>query len=182
MNDLIRKINDLATSKNVILSGLAYSFSILLMIIFFLPRLNSYSAPVILDLSFNYNPDYAYKLLKALGSDGRNFYIFSLYLDFIYLIIYTIFLTLSAAYLLKKTDSDNKPIFYTVLIIPAVGLMDFIENICILNIIFSFPAKNDLLVKAANIATMSKWLIFIPVCIYLASLTFYKIFRSLKKR
>jgi hypothetical protein len=153
------------------------------MILFFLPALKGYISRPIMDLTFNYSPGYAYDLLEALGSEGRNFYIFSEFLDFIYLAIYSIFFTLLMAYMFKKAGVgvDGGFVFKLVLLTPVVGFFDLLENICFLSMLFNFPERHDNLAVIANVFTLSKWIIFYTVCLVLLALIVLLLFRSFRK-
>ena len=158
MNATVKKISVHAAGRNVAVSFAVYCLAIVIMIIVFLPRLERFSSLMIMDLTFNYGPDYAYNLLTSLGPEGRSFYVLSEFLDFLYLIIYSIFFTLLVTYLFKKAGLEGKPVFNLVLVAPVIGLFDLSENFCFLGLLFTFPARHDALVRVANVFTLSKWL------------------------
>lgn len=120
-----------------------------------IPLFSEYSGgPSILDATSNYTPGYAYTLLEKLGEEGRAFYLSEiLMLDFIYPLAVCLFFSSLILFLLRKAGSSLNGLLITPLL---VLIFDFVENILLLSVLFSYPARMDVIVTAANVFTVLK--------------------------
>lgn len=105
-----------------------------------------------LDLMFAYSADEAYASLNQLNEEQRKLYSFGLWvLDMPYLFIYGL---LFSGILMKLWNKK-----FTVWIPVSIMLMDFFENILVLNMLYFLPERHDRLAILASIFTTSKWIL-----------------------
>jgi hypothetical protein len=101
--------------------------------------------------------EYAIKLLDALGSDGRDLYLYrQLPLDFIYPGLFSVSCSLLLSWLFLKTQQTNSKLFYFCYIPVVAGLFDYFENIFIVNILTSYPNVSEVSVSFASAMTIVK--------------------------
>lgn len=111
----------------------------------------------VLDLKLYYSADEAYSCLESLGPEGRMYYgFFEKIVDPIYMIMYSLLLVFSVAFLVRKRKMEAK--WQALVFLPfLVGLMDFAENACIIRMLQEFPKRNYMLVNIGSAFTTLKW-------------------------
>lgn len=113
--------------------------------------------PVFDMMPAGYDNEYASSLLTALGSDGRNYYLWrQIPMDLIYPALFGISFFLLATWLVGKLPAFQRILRLSAMVALAAGAFDYIENIFIILMIRNYPDLPDLLVNAASIATLSK--------------------------
>lgn len=130
-----------------------------IMLLYTIPQVSAYAPGIALfDLSpSGYSFEYAIKLLDALGSKGRELYLYrQLPLDFIYPGLFAISCSLLLSWLFLKTQKKNSKIFYLCSIPIAAGLFDYFENILIINILTSYPNVSEFAISFASVITITK--------------------------
>lgn len=159
MNRLILFLQTSAKAKRV-LSLFALTITVFLIMLFYsIPAVEHFAAGnKIFDLlPAGYSYDYAMLLLTALGSEGRAVYLnLQLPLDFIYPGLFAISYTLLLVWVFKKGFPIQSKIFYFSIIPALGGLFDYLENICILNMLNTFPHISPSLVSLSSIFTILK--------------------------
>lgn len=139
----------------VILTMLVY----LLMLLYTIPKVQSYAPGMILfDLSpSGYSYQHAVSLLESLGEAGRNIYLFQqIPADFIYPGLFAVSYSLMLTWLFAKSFEAGSKIFYLALIPVMGGCFDYLENICIILMLNSFPDLSQRLVEVASTFTVLK--------------------------
>ncbi len=109
-----------------------------------------------LDLMFCYTPDDAYDMIGAYGDNTRDRYIKGLIiLDFIYPVIYTLFLGFTLFLLYGKTAPSLIPLL--------ILALDYIENTGIIILLYTYPDRITFTAWVASIATSFKWILVLLV-------------------
>ena len=159
MEVLIRFMQRYATGKIVSFLFLLTMAIYLTMLSYTIPAVTIFSPQLpIFDLSpSGYSFNYAKELLTALGSEGRNIYLFTqLPLDFLYPALFSITYSLLLTWLLGKTFPQNSKVYYFAFIPFLAGIFDYCENILIVKMINSFPELQAIVVKSASTFTILK--------------------------
>jgi hypothetical protein len=123
------------------------------MLTYSIPAVSAFSPGLpIFDLSpLGYSFLYASELLSSLGGEGRKIYLSTqLPLDFIYPGLFSITYSLLLVWLFGKTFSINSRVYYFSLVPFFAGIFDYVENIFIIKMIYSFP---DLQVETVRVAS-----------------------------
>lgn len=111
----------------------------------------------VLDMKFGYTYGTAYNLLANLGSSGRAEYVKYLYFDYLFILILGAAHLTVIAYILKELMAHDR--WNLLLLLPvARGILDFIENCLILNMLFSYPKRLPGIATAAGMITRTKWI------------------------
>lgn len=129
-----------------ILTNIVYA----IMLTITIPKVMSYAGGMkLLDMiPTGYNAGYVNSLLNALGSEGRNTYLFQqIPIDLIYPFLFGITYCLLYAFIMKKLNKLDSFLFYLCFIPVFAGLFDYLENIGIITLLKGYPE---------NITTMSK--------------------------
>lgn len=104
-----------------------------------------------------YSYTYAAELLEKLGNEGREYYLYrQIPADVIYPGLFAICYSMMIAYFLMKTGKLNTKLKYLSYLPIAAGLFDYLENICIIIMLKSFPDLSQGTVTAGNIFSVSK--------------------------
>jgi hypothetical protein len=104
-----------------------------------------------------YSAEYAFSLLNAIGSEGRNTYLtVQLPIDFIYPGLFGISYSLLLGWLFSKSFNYSSKIFYFSFMPMIAGIFDYFENIGIIVMLNSFPSISTRVVEITNIFTISK--------------------------
>ncbi|MCL1901355.1 MAG: hypothetical protein FWG51_03030 [Firmicutes bacterium] len=111
----------------------------------------------ILDLELlGYSSEKAYNMLTLMGTEGRNFYNFTILpLDFFFPITYMLMYSFWIIYALKKLNA--KKVLYLLLLIPILTMLfDWSENICILVMLHNYPTVMKTVCSIASFFTVIK--------------------------
>jgi len=104
-----------------------------------------------------YNSEYVNSLLSALGSTGRNAYLFNqIPLDMVYPFLFGVTYCLLLAYILNKLGKSESFLFYLCFIPLLSGLFDYFENIGIIAMLNSYPDNSIILSKTTNVFSVLK--------------------------
>lgn len=104
-----------------------------------------------------YSPTYAQELLRAIGPTGRETYLTQqLPIDFIYPGLFAVTYTLMLFWIFKKSCNETSKVFLLAFVPAAAGLFDYLENLCIISIIQSFPDLNPKLVHISSLFSITK--------------------------
>jgi len=96
--------------------------------------------------------------LTALGDTGRAIYLNFLLADYIFLIIYSVTLSLALTGLLKNCGLAHAPLLSLNLLPFAVAVMDVLENTNTLTLLLSYPNINPTLASAGGWLTLGKYI------------------------
>ncbi|NQY95468.1 MAG: hypothetical protein HRT43_14980 [Campylobacteraceae bacterium] len=159
MKNLLQFMFKYSTGK-IVLGLFALTMIVYLtMILYTIPSLSAFApAFPVFDLSpSGYSFSYANELLQALGSEGRNMYLYTqLPLDFIYPGLFSITYSLLLVWLFRKSFSDDSKIHYLFFVPLIAGVFDYFENLFIIKMINSFPELQAGTVQIASIFTVLK--------------------------
>jgi hypothetical protein len=159
MFNLYARLERLAARRNIlILLGLFLLFTLVIFPLL-TARLTSLSGGVsLLDNEFSYTPEKAFQMISSYGTDGRPFYLITtLTADLLYPLIYALLLSLAMIYFFRKTFSQDSPVQGVFYLPIAAMVADYLENICLVILLASFPQWLEGLAQAANIFTGLKW-------------------------
>ena len=99
----------------------------------------------------------AISLLDALGSEGRSVYLtLQLPLDFIYPALFAVTCSLLLAWTFSKGFSPESKIYYFSVVPVLAGLFDYLENICIISMLNTWPDISRALVNISSAFTILK--------------------------
>jgi len=131
-------------------------------------------------LQFAFIREYFEGVLLSWGKSGVDFYLNTIWIDFIYPLFYALLLSSARIYFVQKIKKNEiagaGEIFF--MILPFIAaVFDYAENILHI-VILSQRNYSDLLIMSASIAALFKWFILV-VCL-LAFLIKYKSFRKLQ--
>ena len=152
-------IQSISTGKVVLAYIVPAIVVYFIMLLYTIPQVSAYAQGIaIFDiLPSGYSFEYAIKLLDALGSEGREVYLYrQLPLDFIYPGLFAISCCLLLSWIFLKTQKTNSKIFYLCSIPIAAGLFDYFENVLIINILTSYPNVSEFTVSFASVITITK--------------------------
>jgi len=110
-----------------------------------------------LDVQMNLNSQSIYSFLTNIGELGRYYYgLNEATFDMLFPIAYSLAYSLLLIQLLKTTDLINTKLKYVALLPFLLALVDVIENLHIVTLIYSFPVKNLLLTQGLALVNMLK--------------------------
>ncbi|WP_348823011.1 hypothetical protein [Flavobacterium aestuarii] len=156
MRNYIRKyINGKTVLLLFVLCNIVYS----VMLIVTIPEIMHYSGNIkILDMMpAGYDTEYVNILFKALGTSGRNAYLYhQLPLDLIYPGLFGISSCLVLCYFFNKLGKLESSLFYLSLIPIFSAIFDYAENIGIINMLKDYPAISETQVQITSFFTILK--------------------------
>ena len=159
MKKIITHLQKIASEKNVVFTFVPAMAVYLLMLLYTIPKVESFApGRTLFDLSpSGYSYQYAKSLLESLGEQGRSVYLYQqLPADFLYPGLFAVSCSLLLTWLFAKSFKANSKMFY-IAIVPALGgLFDYLENVSIVLMIKSFPGLSQGLVAIASIFTVLK--------------------------
>ncbi len=126
----------------------------------------------LIDNEFSYTPEKVFQMVTAYGPQGRPLYIaITLTADLVYPFIYGQLLALAMIYFFRKSFAPDS-IFQIGIYVPLAAMAaDYLENICLVILLATYPNWLEGLSQAANIFTGLKWgLLLISITLALAGL------------
>ena len=114
----------------------------------------------ILDLCFSYTPEQARQYLSEYSPEARIFAAkFNLIADTIYPISYAFFFAILLAWVFKPLR-ESLPACRNIHLLPlAILIFDYMENICVINMLTKFPDISDGLIRQGSGLTSIKWIL-----------------------
>lgn len=110
------------------------------------------------DTTFYYTRDQLYQIAEDFGLEGRLYYLDSrISFDIIWPLVYTFFLINAISWLLNKTILEESKLRLLNLTPLVAILLDYMENITNMIVMFRFPGQTDILASLAGIITSLKW-------------------------
>lgn len=110
------------------------------------------------DTSFYYTKAELYQMAEAYGQEGRYYYVDSrITFDIVWPLVYAFFLINAISWLLNKTILEESKLRFLNLVPLAGILLDFLENISNMVVMFRYPLRTDILASLAGIFTSLKW-------------------------
>jgi hypothetical protein len=159
MDNLVSILKKWASGKLVLGLFMATMAVYLTMLLYTLPAVERFvPEKALFDLSpAGYTYEYAVSLLEVLGPEGRSMYLYrQLPLDFIYPGLFAISYSLLLTWVFGKGFAYDSKIFYLSVIPFFGGLFDYLENICIIQIIKSYPTVPHGMVNVSSTFTILK--------------------------
>ncbi len=152
LDNLTNILGKLATRKNIIIFLILMIVANVVVIPLIYPQFET------LDLQSSYTPDGAFNLISSYGAQGRLYYaVIELTLDLVYPLISALLFSLVTAYTFRRIFPLQSKLQYLALVPLVVMLVDYLENISIVTMLFSFPQKIDPIAQAANLFTITKF-------------------------
>ncbi len=112
----------------------------------------------LIDNEFSYTPEKSYQMITSYGPQGRPLYIaVTLTADLVYPLVYGLLLALAMVYFFRNTYAQNSVIQGAVYIPLAAMIGDYLENICLVILLATYPNWLEGLAQAANVFTGLKW-------------------------
>jgi|AutmiccommuBRH23_1029490.scaffolds.fasta_scaffold00062_28 hypothetical protein len=112
------------------------------------------------DTSFYYTSSELYQMAEDFGLEGRLYYLDSrISFDIIWPLVYTLFLINAISWILDKTIIEGSRLRLLNLAPLAAILLDFLENISNMVVMFRYPLQTDILASLAGILTALKWIL-----------------------
>lgn len=158
-HDYVSKIKSVATGKNVLLFLIPACVIYLAMLLYTIPSIKQHAPGMdIFDMSpAGYSYEYAMQLLGELGAAGRDSYLYKqLPLDFIYPALFAVSSSLLIAWVFSKGKLPASRFYYLCLVPIVAGFLDYLENIQIILMIFSYPNVSENQVALASLTTIGK--------------------------
>jgi hypothetical protein len=148
MNLLIK----LATGRNILLLIILFLLANFVIIPFIYPTFQT------LDTLPSYTPQKAYELISSYGDQGRQTYIVTeLTLDLIYPFISALLFSLLILYTFQR-GFPGKAWLHRFAWIPfGVMIADYLENICVVIMLLSYPRELPTLAQISNLFTIIKF-------------------------
>lgn len=159
-----------ATPRSIIITFLSSHLTLVTMMTFTLPKINAQLGDKAFDLqTFGYSSEKAKTLLGNLNQETINFYLYPqlLFLDILYPALLGTFLSLLTIRLSSINNHKPSNINNLLFSIPFITMsFDYLENICIIQMITSPITTTDWLINISStltflksVSTMSSWLI-----------------------
>lgn len=112
-----------------------------------------------LDGYFGYTVRQAYDLLGTIGPVGRGLYQRYLCLDWLLAVVFMLLHSLVITALLRMSKADGR--WQWLNLLPFVrSAFDIVENGLLLALLLNYPARLPFIAWAADVATVSKWVVF----------------------
>ncbi len=113
-----------------------------------------------LDIQSSYSPEKAYQLISSYGEAGRREYIVTeLTVDIIYPILWALLFSTFTIYFFRRIFPLESFWQKLPLLGPIVMIVDYLENASIVMMLLNYPRRLEVIARAANIFTMTKfWL------------------------
>jgi hypothetical protein len=100
--------------------------------------------PTILDMTFTTSPDQVYAVLDSLGDAGRLFDLTHIVpLDLIFPCTYALFLSIAISWSLAQWLPEESPWIGMNLLPVIAGTADYCENIGVITLLLTYPARLD---------------------------------------
>jgi hypothetical protein len=111
------------------------------------------------DTSFYYTRGELYQIAEDFGQEGRYYYLDSrITFDIIWPLVYAVFLINSISWILNKTIMEGSRLRLFNLTPLFAILLDYLENITNMVVMFRYPTPTDILASLAGIITSLKWI------------------------
>lgn len=134
--------------------------------LFLVIAINAFVLPVIyprfetLDMQSSYSPEKAYQLIASYGEAGRQSYaLIELTLDLIYPILSALMFSSLTIYFFRRIFPLHSFWQKLPLLGPLVMIVDYLENIGVVTMLLGYPRRLDLVARAANVFTVTKFVL-----------------------
>ncbi len=111
-----------------------------------------------LDIQPSYSSEKAYQFIDSYGEEGRHYYaLIELTLDLVYPILLALMFSTFTIYFFRRVFPLDSFWQKIPLLGPIVMGVDYLENSSIVTMLLNYPRRLDLLARAANIFTVTKF-------------------------
>lgn len=143
-----------ATGRNIVILLLLFLLMNLVIIPAFYPRFQT------LDTLTSYTPRQAYQLISSYGDQGRQAYLTAeLTLDLVYPLILALLFSLAALYTFQRAFPEHAWTHRLALLPFLVMLADYLENLCVVIMLASFPSALPFVATLSNVFTVAKFVL-----------------------
>jgi hypothetical protein len=111
---------------------------------------------VSLDSQLFYTPEEAYSTVASYGDASRFWIAIYLTWDVVNPILYTLVISLFIAWLLQRSFKPGSKLQYLNVLPLGAGLFDLLENLSIVTMLASYPAKLTMVAWLSTVCTISK--------------------------
>lgn len=146
--EISNAIRRISTARNL---GLSFALWLILLFLIFgkpfgIAQLREMTGgATILDMTFTTSPQQVYAVLDALGTEGRMFDLTHIVtLDLVFPFAYTLFLSIAITYVLLRYLRKESPWFRLNLVPLVAGAADYCENVGVITLLLSYPARLDI--------------------------------------
>lgn len=157
---LKNRIEKVTSKKTIFILFLSSQLTLLAMLLFTFPRINSKLGGKAFDLrTFGYTTTEAYSLLNNLDKNIIDFYLFPqlFFLDILYPLLLSCFLSFLTYKLIKTLYYNWNYLFSIICLIPFLGMLfDYSENILISIMITNSTHLDPRIINVSSIATQLK--------------------------
>lgn len=178
-----RNISGMKVFWLFILTNLVYAFMLMVTI----PKTVAFSNGMkLLDMMpTGYDIEYVNKLFSSLGDNGREIYLtHQIPVDMIYPGLFAVSYGVLMAYFLKKINKFYAPYIYLCLLPIIAGISDYLENIGIISMLYSYPNFTETTVNTTSIfsvvKSISTTIFFISFLVILISFVSMFVKKSIK--
>jgi hypothetical protein len=126
--------------------------------------------PGLLDAMLFYTAQEAFVILGQYGIQGRELYPHFLAADFVFILVYSFAFSFLFTRFVRAKFGENNTWLWLNLLPFAIGLLDSVENICILGMLHMYPQTNLILGTFSGFVTLSKYVLSIASLLCLAYL------------
>ncbi len=147
------------SGKNIAILFLLTNLVYAVMLIITIPKVMEFSGGMkLLDMMpLGYDAEYVTELFNVLGEKGRTFYLYrQIPVDMVYPVLFGLSYSLILAYFLNKLNKLNSLLYYLCLLPVIAGISDYMENIGILTMLYSYPNLSQYLIESTNIFSIVK--------------------------
>ena len=156
---MIKWLDTIASGRVVLISLISSQAIYLVMILITLPHIQQLAGglkPFDL-LPQGYDIAYAISFLESIKDEGRYFYLSKqIPLDLIYPVLFAFAFATMWLWLLHKTTDIPEAWRWGALLPILAGIADYIENVLIVAMLYSYPDISKVIVSAANSSTIIK--------------------------
>jgi len=137
------------------------------------------------DLIFGFHVEQVYDFVANAGEEGRKAYLDTLlWIDSLYPLVYSLFLSLIISIAFKKLPSGLQKLKHLNLLPFGAAIADYFENTGLIIVVLSYPTKAVFAAQLASIFGMIKWsIVAVSMAIILISLLYmgFLALKSIKK-
>lgn len=179
---LMKKIQRVATIRNILVM-LAITIIVgAIMMAVIQPQLLALSGGLqILDIRFGYTYQDALDLLTALGEEGRQLYSIQQVVDTVFPLAYGLTLLLALGHLTARLFPGKRECGAVVSLGLVGAIFDYGENMLIGTQLASFPNVSAVVIEAANLMTMAKWLVLLAAFLALITMAVMTLVKRLRR-
>ena len=151
MLNLTRQFAKWANGRNILILLVVFLLANFWVIPTYYPKFQT------LDTLTSYTPEKAYELISSYGDAGRQQYVLAeVTIDLVYPLATALLFILATLYTFRKAF-PNREAWQNIALVP-LGILaaDYLENICVVTMLLSFPRELPLVAQISNVFTFIK--------------------------